>query len=108
MDIISYRFSKQIKLQKFRDILSNFQVYTSGNSFHGYGNILLSEHLWKEFTIGMLLLNYTRENLPTNIIVDTRWVAHRILSGFASLRWSNNAEGPKVLPQFYRHGILKL
>ena len=49
---------------------------------------------WIKFMGSLLLLN-----IPGKIkIVDSRWVGHRLLGGYASLRWSNNTRQYKRFP----------
>jgi hypothetical protein len=52
-------------------------LLNSGKSYHFYGFRRLSEHEWMRFMTSCLLLE------P---LVDTRYIAHRILAGKASLR----------------------
>jgi len=61
-------------------------LYESGRSFHLYGFSLMEPPLWSRFMARLLLLNPPRG--PGYI--DNRWVGHRLLAGFASLRWSCN------------------
>ena len=35
----------------------------------------------------------------SNNIIDTRWIGHRIRSGFSALRWSNNSGTYKAVPK---------
>ncbi|SDL21032.1 primase 1D-like protein [Kriegella aquimaris] len=107
IDIITDRFLKQKKLSDFQDILHNLEVFESGSSYHGYAKRIVTKDQWFKFTIAILLLNYTKYNLTNNIIVDTRWVAHRLLSGYTCLRWSNNSNTKSKLPTFYRTGIIR-
>lgn len=62
--------------------------YESGRSFHGYGETLLSEAEWVKF-MGLLLLVNQPKLEPT---VDPRWIGHRLLAGYASLRWTKNTQ----------------
>lgn len=71
-----------------------FQVYSSGRSYHGYGNRLLSKDEWIKFMGSLLLLN----NPGSTKIIDDRWVGHRILAGYSSLRWSRNTAQYKKYP----------
>lgn len=58
--------------------------FNSGRSFHGYGEELLSEQDWVQF-MGLLLLANQPRIEPT---VDPRWIGHRLLAGYAALRWT--------------------
>lgn len=63
-----------------------FNIYESGRSYHGYGEKLLTQDEWIKF-MGLLLL----ASAPGTIsIVDTRWIGHRLIAGYAALRWSKN------------------
>jgi hypothetical protein len=68
-------------------IYSGLVFFESGRSLHAYGSTGLSNKQWVDF-MGRLLL----ANLPNKpSIVDTRWVGHRLMGGFSSLRWSSNS-----------------
>lgn len=65
----------------------NLVFYDSGRSIHAYGVHLLGQNEWIRF-MGRLLL----ANFPGEIdAVDTRWIGHRLLGGYSSLRWSSNS-----------------
>lgn len=83
---------KQILPKK---IMNNLQLYSSGNSLHGYSLILLEPKEWRQFMARLLLVDLLNS---TNKLIDTRWVGHRFLSDFGSLRWSNNSGTYKALP----------
>lgn len=68
--------------------------YGSGRSFHGYGSRLLSKDEWVRF-MGLLLLANMPNVAPT---VDPRWIGHRLLAGYAALRWTKNTKFYKALP----------
>lgn len=82
------------ELATFWDI--NFSIFSSGRSYHLYGNRLLSESEWIKFMGSLLLLNIPGKSK----IVDNRWVGHRLLGGYASLRWSNNTSHYKRYPTY--------
>lgn len=69
--------------------------YLSGRSFHAYFPTLLNDEQWAKF-MGTLLLC----NPPDREIIDNRWVGHRLMGQFSSLRWSCNTKQYKQLPQF--------
>ena len=52
-------------------------VLLSGASYHYYGYRMLSPESWQQFMYRSLLLDE---------VVDTRWVAHRLIDGHARLR----------------------
>ena len=69
------------------DMLSGLEFYDSGRSLHAYGRQAIDNSDWVKF-MGRLLL----ANLPHKpAVVDTRWIGHRLLGGYASLRWSSNS-----------------
>lgn len=83
--------SARAHLEKLRGFLGDnfFQRiswYASGRSFHGYGESLLEQDEWVQF-MGLLLLANQPRLEPT---VDPRWIGHRLLAGYASLRWTCN------------------
>ncbi|OZG74746.1 hypothetical protein BTA51_03590 [Hahella sp. CCB-MM4] len=72
----------------------NFSVYSSGRSYHCYGDRLISETDWVKFMGSLLLLNIPGKNK----IIDNRWVGHRLIGGYSALRWSNNTNHYKKYP----------
>lgn len=56
----------------------------SGRSYHLYLGLLIPESEWVKFMGRILLLNGRNEPFP----VDSRWVGHRLMEGYAALRWS--------------------
>lgn len=70
-----------------QEIVSDMAVFSSGRSFHAYSNALLRPGKWIKFMGRLLLLNPRGQKE----IVDSRWVGHRLVGGFGSLRWSNNS-----------------
>lgn len=66
--------------------VGEFAVYSTGRSAHVYGLGLISHEQVAPFFARSLLLN-----LPDQApIVDSRWIGHRLLAGYGSLRWSCN------------------
>lgn len=63
-----------------------FEWFSSGRSFHGYGRSLLPQEDWVKL-MGALLLSNQKGMVP---IVDPRWIGHRLLGGFSALRWTKN------------------
>ncbi len=106
LEIINFRLSKSKEILKYKNILQEMTIYSSGRSFHGYGNTLLEFSEWKSFTVAILLLNYTRLYNELDTIVDTRWVAHRLLSGYPFLRWSNNSDHYYQYPKLFKQNFL--
>lgn len=92
--------SARAHLEKLRSFLGDsfFQRiswYVSGRSFHGYGDSLLKRDEWVQF-MGLLLLANQPRLEPT---VDPRWIGHRLLAGYASLRWTCNTSHYLTLPR---------
>jgi hypothetical protein len=58
----------------------------SGRSYHLYMAKLMSRRQWVRFMGRVLLLN-PHEGPP---IIDSRWVGHRLMAGYAALRWTIN------------------
>ncbi|NEX60635.1 hypothetical protein G3574_06065 [Noviherbaspirillum sp. 17J57-3] len=71
------------------------KLFSSGRSLHGYGINPLTPEEWIRFMGLLLLANHPSK--PT--VVDTRWVGHRLLAGYAALRWSRNTSHYLQLPQ---------
>lgn len=64
------------------NVLSSMSFFSSGRSFHGYSSQLLNNKEWHQFMGCLLLVN------PINHqgIIDNRWIGHRLVGGFSSLR----------------------
>ncbi len=77
-----------------KSIILNMAMYKSGRSFHAYSTTLLGKKDWYSFMGRLLLIN----QVGCAQIVDTRWVGHRLIGGFGSLRWSNNSGQHLGLP----------
>lgn len=60
--------------------------FESGRSYHGYGTVLISQDDWVKLMGRFLLVN--QPQVPP--VVDPRWIGHRLISGYASLRWTKN------------------
>lgn len=84
-------------LNKFQNYNENvFALFDSGRSFHLYGSHLLEERQWSNFMGELLLLNEPSGQK----LIDTRWVGHRLISGYSSLRLSCNTSHYKSFPTF--------
>lgn len=68
-------------------LMLNMAVYSSGRSFHAYSTTLIGQKAWHDFMGRLLLINPRGKDN----IVDTRWIGHRLIGGFGSLRWSSNS-----------------
>jgi hypothetical protein len=73
----------------------NFVFFDTGRSFHGYFPDLIAEHSWLKY-LGLLLILNEPDRLP---VIDTRWVGHALVRGFAALRWSHNTNRYRAMPQ---------
>jgi len=78
-----------------KNVMLNMEIYDSGRSFHAYSTTLIQPKKWIEFMGRLLLINSRKDQH----IVDTRWVGHRLIGGFSSLRWSNNTNQYLGLPR---------
>ncbi|WP_434735547.1 primase 1D-like protein [Candidatus Accumulibacter propinquus] len=70
-----------------KSVMLNMAVYSSGRSFHAYSTTLLTPKEWYVFMGRLLLINQR----DVGDVIDTRWVGHRLIGGYGSLRWSNNS-----------------
>ena len=68
------------------DYKEGLQVYFSGRSFHAYFPHLLTPRQWVKFMGSALLCNTP----GSQKVIDSRWVGHRLIGGYAALRWSWN------------------
>lgn len=83
--------SSKAHLEKLRSFLGDYFFqrmawFDSGRSFHGYGADLLAEQRWTQFMGLLLLANKPRMEST----VDPRWIGHRLMAGYAALRWTKN------------------
>lgn len=85
------------KLRLFLDAETfyGFVWFESGRSFHGYGGRLISHAQWVTY-MGQLLLSNQKDLKPT---VDPRWIGHRLIAGYAALRWTRNTAHYLRMPQ---------
>ena len=101
--LIDMSTASAAQLEKLRPFLGSmfhkFQWFKSGRSFHGYASTLIDVDAWAA-TMGVLLLANQKGLTPT---VDPRWVGHRLIAGYSSLRWTKNTdyyiEEPRALNQ---------
>lgn len=77
------------------DLPTELYIFDSGRSFHGYGSNLLQPDQWASF-MGLLLLLNPRDEMGC---IDSRWVGHRLVDGYATLRWSCNTDDYQYLPR---------
>lgn len=77
-----------------KSVMLNMALYSSGRSYHAYSTTLLGLKDWHDFMGRLLLIN------PRNSdsIIDSRWIGHRLVGGFGSLRWSKNSEQYLTVP----------
>jgi hypothetical protein len=64
----------------------DFQIYSSGNSYHGYSPVLVPAKEWHSYMGDLLLLNMPNKEG----IVDSRWAGHSFINGFCALRLTSN------------------
>lgn len=78
--------------------IDRFTVFHSGRSFHIYGHRLLADdHELIRFMGRVLLLNLPRQER----VIDERWVGHRLMAGYLTLRWTKNNPHYKSAPVKY-------
>ncbi len=71
-------------------------VFHTGRSYHVYGHHLFESQDQALRFIGRILLL----NLPgKERVIDERWVGHRLMAGYLTLRWTNNNPHYKQLPK---------
>jgi hypothetical protein len=79
-----------------------FSIYSSGRSFHLYGHALLeSDAQFIQFMGRILLLNLPGKER----VIDERWVGHRLMAGYSTLRWTNNNPHYKKMPARVSFGL---
>lgn len=88
------KISSLVKLSEYSKI--NFLIYSTGRSFHAYGDKLLTDRGWLHFMGTLLLLNQPGDVM----LIDNRWVGHRIIGEYSSLRWSNNTGYYRKSPEY--------
>jgi branched-subunit amino acid transport protein AzlD len=78
-----------------KNIFNELVFYNSGRSCHAYSLKIISNSEWIDFMGRLLLVSHPHEDQ----IIDTRWIGHRLMSGFSSLRWSANTDQYLALPK---------
>lgn len=78
-----------------KSIFNELVFYNSGRSCHAYSLKIISNSEWIDFMGRLLLVSHPHEDQ----IIDTRWIGHRLMSGFSSLRWSANTDQYLALPR---------
>lgn len=86
--------SEKIRNLLGADMLSKIWYYDSGRSLHGYLADFMGPKEWHQFLGRLLLMNAPE----SPAIVDARWIGHRLLGGYAALRWSANSLQHKMVP----------
>ena len=71
-----------------KNIIRQMEYFSSGRSFHGYSTCLVRPKEWRQFNGRLLLVNSS----DSPDIIDARWVGHRLIAGYSSLRWSCNTK----------------
>lgn len=83
-------------------VFSTSAFYSTGRSYHAYSTHLLGPKEWYALLGRALLINPRDDGQ----IVDARWVGHRLIAGYGSLRISNNSGQYRGMPK--RVGIRTL
>ena len=69
-----------------QELESDGYLVFSGRSYHLYIKKLLAPAEWIRFMGRILLMN----GIDHPEVTDTRWVGHRLMAGYGSLRWTRN------------------
>ena len=69
-------------------IASTLVLFNSGRSLHGYSLKLLTRKEWIDFMGRLLLVDLANTDRK---LIDSRWIGHRLMGEYSSLRWSNNS-----------------
>jgi hypothetical protein len=77
-------------------LAGDFVCFDTGRSFHGYFVDLIPDHAWWRY-LGRLLITNEHACPP---LIDSRWVGHALMRGFAALRWSYNTDRYRAAPRF--------
>ena len=99
--MIDFDTNNKENIKKIKPLLNKFNIksgiiFSSGNSFHMYGDSLLcGREQWIKF-MGTALRDYSYKTH----IIDCRWIGHRLISGYSSLRISNNSGKYKKKPEY--------
>lgn len=79
-------------LVRLKRVIPNIEkelvIFNSGRSLHGYSIKLLTPKEWVNFMGRLLLVDLANSDKK---LIDSRWVGHRLIGGYGSLRWSNNS-----------------
>jgi hypothetical protein len=90
------------QLSKLKPVLekdfNGFVWFKSGRSYHGYGSQLIEHDKWIALMGKLLLANQV--GVPHT--VDPRWVGHRLIAGFAALRWTKNTTHYVDMPKKFK------
>ncbi|MGH7258844.1 MAG: hypothetical protein ACREIM_10735, partial [Nitrospiraceae bacterium] len=72
-----------------------FAFFQTGRSLHGYLPEIIPEDVWPKH-LGRLLTMNQSDGPP---VIDTRWIGHALVRGFAALRWSHNTTRYLQIPR---------
>lgn len=96
IDMSTGSAAQLLKLKPFLEsYFEGFAWFKSGRSYHGYGNSFVERDEWVAIMGRLLLANQV--GLPAT--VDPRWVGHRLMAGYAALRWTKNTSHYIDLPK---------
>ncbi|MFS4460714.1 hypothetical protein [Bdellovibrio sp. HCB2-146] len=89
-------------LRNIKEIFKDFNVsggslFSSGRSYHIYGHNLIEANRFTEYLGRLLLLNDTEKN-----VIDIRWIGHRLIAGYCSLRLTKNSPYYLAQPAFIK------
>lgn len=78
-----------------KSVFLSLGFYRSGRSFHAYSARLLGPKAWMQLMGRLLLINQRHRHE----VVDTRWIGHRLIAGYCSLRFSSNTDQYLSMPR---------
>ncbi|WP_234305344.1 primase 1D-like protein [Deinococcus ficus] len=87
-------------MKEFR--IDRVDIYDSGQSYHVYMHSIRTSYSWNKLMGRFLLIN--QRNMPE--VIDSRWVGHRLLAGYSTLRVTNRGKGYKSAPSFVESIVL--
>lgn len=80
-------------------IADELNIFSSGRSYHGYSFTIIDSRQWRAFNGRLLLLNMPSKHA----IADSRWIGHRLIAGYSSLRLTNFSGKYLQTPSFFKY-----
>lgn len=107
--MIDFDVPDKTRIEEIKPTLKKFNItkatlFKSGRGFHLYGNTLLQDEPQLREFLGHLLAYHTRganKKIPpeSKDLIDSRWVGHRIIGGYLSMRITNNSGTYQQVPE---------